>query len=74
MFCRPADELGIDRAMLTSDAILQFEEQVRRLKQKLHELHMESLNAPLEQRHSYTGCIAHREWEMKAFTELRRKS
>lgn len=60
-------------AMLTTDAMLQFEEHALRLKQKLHELHMESLNAPFEQRHPYVGYIAHREWEMKVFAKLKRK-
>lgn len=61
------------RGSLSAEAIKQFEGYARQLKRKLAELNAESLSIPLEQRHSFSAVIVHREWEPDLVTALRRR-
>ncbi|MNN89831.1 hypothetical protein D3C81_2077010 [compost metagenome] len=58
--------------MLTAAALAKLQLEVRRLRQKFAELHEESLAAPLAKRHGTGLLLALREWELGAFTALRR--
>jgi transcriptional regulator with XRE-family HTH domain len=60
--------------MLTSTALLQFKERLRRLQNEFSELHEESLRAPLSERRGVGLLLAMREWEISIFSSLRRNS
>lgn len=64
--------LGFAHGMLTEAALAQLQAEVRRLRQKFAELHQESLAAPLAKRRGSGLLLALREWELGAFTALRR--
>jgi hypothetical protein len=48
--------------------------ELRKLRQKFAELHEESLAEPLDKRRGTGMLLAMREWEIRAFVELRRTS
>ena len=58
--------------MLTDAAIERVQVELRKLRQKFAELHEESLTAPLAKRRGTGMFVAMREWEIQAFTALRR--
>ncbi|MFZ6709124.1 helix-turn-helix domain-containing protein [Undibacterium sp. TC9W] len=59
--------------MLTDAAAEKFQTEIRHLRQKLAELHTESLSSPLKKRRGTAVLLAMREWEPASFTALRRK-
>lgn len=64
--------LGFAHGMLTEAALAQLQAEVRRLRQRFAELHQESLATPRGKRRGCGLLLALREWEMAAFTALRR--
>jgi transcriptional regulator with XRE-family HTH domain len=58
--------------MLSSDAMLKMQAEVRKLRQRFAELHAESQALPFEQRHGCGLLLAMREWELDVFSEMRR--
>jgi hypothetical protein len=60
--------------MLTESAAAKMLSEVRKLRQKLAELHEESLSAPLSKRRGTGLLLALREWEIPTFTALRRSA
>jgi transcriptional regulator with XRE-family HTH domain len=64
--------LGFAHGMLTEPALAQLQAEVRRLRQRFAELHEESLSAPRARRRGCGLLLALREWELGAFTALRR--
>lgn len=68
-----ADEvMGFSHGMLTEAALARLLTEIRKLRQRYAELHEESLLAPLAKRRGCGLLLAMREWELAAFTELRR--
>ena len=68
-----ADEvMGFSHGMLTEAAIARLQTEIRKLRQRFAELHEESLSAPLSKRRGCGMLLAMREWELAAFTALRR--
>lgn len=63
--------LAFSHAMLTDSAIAKMQGELRKLRQRFHELHEESLVAPLSKRRGTGLLLAMREWELAAFTKLR---
>ncbi|MBI1396053.1 MAG: helix-turn-helix domain-containing protein [Betaproteobacteria bacterium] len=68
------DILAFSHGMLTDAAIAKMRSELRRLRQRLTELHEESLDAPLAKRRGVGLLLAMREWELAAFTNLRRRA
>ena len=66
------ESMGFSHAMLTESAIARLQAELRKLRQRFSELHEESLQAPLSKRRGCGLLMAMREWELAAFTELRR--
>ena len=64
--------MAFSHGMLTEAAILKMQAEIRKLRQKFAELHEESLLAPLSQRRGTGMILAMREWELAAFTRMRR--
>lgn len=64
--------LAFSHGMLTDAAIAKLQAELRRLRQRFAELHEESLAAPLTKRRGTGLLLAMREWEIAAFTRLRR--
>ena len=71
-FLRGDEVLAFSHAMLTDVAIEKMLAEIRKLRQKFAELHEESLTAPLAKRRGTGMFVAMREWEIQAFTALRR--
>ncbi len=71
-FAHSDEVMTFSHAMLTDAAISKMQLEVRKLRQKLVELHDESLAAPLSKRRGIGLVLALREWEIAAFTRLRR--
>ena len=69
---RGDEVLAFSHAMLTDVAIEKMLAEIRKLRQKFAELHEESLTAPLAKRRGTGMFVAMREWEIQAFTALRR--
>lgn len=70
-----ADEvMGFSHGMLTDAARLKLQAEIRKLRARFAELHEESLLAPLDQRRGCGLLLAMREWEIAAFSALRRNS
>lgn len=68
-----ADEvLAFSHGMLTDAAVSKLQLEIRKLRQRFAELHEESLAAPLSKRRGTGLLLAMREWELPAFTRLRR--
>lgn len=66
--------MGFSHGMLTEAALARLKSEIRRLRQRFAELHEESLAAPLAKRHGCGMLLALREWELAAFTALRRST
>jgi transcriptional regulator with XRE-family HTH domain len=71
-FAQDDEVLAFSHAMLTGPAMAKMRTEIRRLRQKFSELHEESLAAPLSKRTGMGLLLAMREWEIEAFTKLRR--
>lgn len=71
-FAASDQSLAFAHGMLTEAALAQLQDELRRLRQRFAELHAESLAAPLGKRHGCGLLLALREWELAAFTALRR--
>lgn len=71
-FSRDDEAMAFAHAMLTESAAAKMLGELRKLRQKLAELHEESLAAPLAKRRGTGLLLAMREWEIAAFTEIRR--
>lgn len=71
-FSRTNETLAFSHAMLTEAAIAKMQAELRKLRQKFAELHEESLAEPLDKRRGTGMLLAMREWEIRAFVELRR--
>lgn len=72
-FAREAETMVFSHAMLTESARAKILSEIRKLKQKLAELHEESLAVPLSKRHGCAMLLAMRRWEPPVFSHLRRK-
>lgn len=64
--------MGFSHGMLTDAANAKLQVEIRKLRQRFAELHEESLLAPLAKRRGRGMLLAMREWELAAFTALRR--
>lgn len=71
-FAREGEVMAFSHAMLTEAAVEKIQKEIRKLRQKLAELHEESLSAPLSKRRGTGLLLAMREWEITAFRNLRR--
>jgi transcriptional regulator with XRE-family HTH domain len=71
-FSQTEEVLSFSHAMLTESAVARMQSEIRKLRQKFAELHEESLAAPLAKRTGTGMLLAMREWEIEAFTRLRR--
>ena len=71
-FAHDDEAMVFSHAMLTESAAAKMLSEVRKLRQKLAELHEESLSAPLAKRRGTGLLLALREWEIPTFTALRR--
>ena len=72
-FTQGDEVMAFSHAMLTEPAVAKLQAEIRKLRQKLAELHEESLAAPLAKRRGVGMLLAMREWELGAFTALRRR-
>lgn len=72
-FAREDETLAFSHGMLTETAITRLQGELRKLRQRFAELHEESLLAPLSKRRGCGLLLAMREWELAAFTALRRQ-
>lgn len=59
--------------MLTDAAMDKLKLEMRKLKERFAELHQESLTSPLHKRRGAGFLLAFREWELEAFSDLRRR-
>lgn len=71
-FSQPAETQAFSHGMLTESALARLQQDIRTLRRRFVELHEESLAAPLAQRRGCGLLLALREWELPAFTALRR--
>ena len=71
-FTHEEEIMAFSHAMLTESARAKMLTELRKMKQKLAELHEESLSAPLSKRYGCAMLLAMRRWEPPAFTRLRR--
>ncbi len=71
-FAQDDEVMAFSHAMLTESAAAKMLSELRKLRQKLAELHEESLSAPLVKRRGTGLLLALREWEIPTFTTLRR--
>jgi DNA-binding Xre family transcriptional regulator len=71
-FSRSDEVMAFSHGMLTESAIAKMQIEIRKLRQRFAELHEESLSAPLAKRRGTGMLLAMREWELGAFTGLRR--
>jgi transcriptional regulator with XRE-family HTH domain len=71
-FGAPDEVLAFSHGMLTEAAIARIQGEIRKLRQRFAELHEESLSAPLAKRRGTGMLLALRDWELAAFTALRR--
>ncbi|WP_263769039.1 helix-turn-helix domain-containing protein [Propionivibrio soli] len=71
-FSNDDEMMAFSHAMLTDVAAAKLLTELRRLRQRFAELHEESLSAPLARRHGVGMLLATREWEIAAFSRLRR--
>jgi transcriptional regulator with XRE-family HTH domain len=72
-FSQSDEVMAFSHAMLTESALAKMQTEIRKLRQKFAELHEESLSAPLAKRRGTGMLLAMREWEIGAFTRLRRQ-
>ena len=73
-FAHDDEVMAFSHAMLTESAAAKMLSEIRKLRQKLAELHEESLTAPLSKRRGTGLLLALREWEIPTFTALRRSA
>ena len=71
-FARDDEMMAFAHAMLTDVALSKMLTELRKLRQRLAELHEESLASPLAKRRGVGMLLAMREWETASFRELRR--
>ena len=71
-FAHDDEVMAFSHAMLTESAAAKMLSELRKLRQKLAELHEESLLAPLSKRRGTGLLLALREWEIPTFTDFRR--
>ena len=71
-FSRDDEMMAFSHAMLTDTAIAKMLSELRKLRQRFDELHDDSLAAPWAKRHGVGMILAMREWEIAAFSKLRR--
>jgi len=71
-FARDDEMMAFAHAMLTQSALDKVLVEMRKLRQRLAELHEESLASPLSKRRGVGMLLAFREWETEAFRDLRR--
>ena len=71
-FSAPAETMAFVQGMVTEAGALQLQSELRKLRQKLAELHQDALAVPLSKRRGTGLLFALREWEPAAFTKLRR--
>ena len=71
-FAQKDEMLSFSHAMLTDAAFEKIQAELRKLRQRLSELHEESTSAPRSKRHGMGLLLAMREWEVGAFVALRR--
>jgi AcrR family transcriptional regulator len=71
-FDREEEVESFAHGMLTDQALAQMQSELRRMRQRFAELHVESLSAPLSKRHGTGLILAMREWEPAEFAKLRR--
>lgn len=71
-FAREQESMEFVHGMLTAPALAQLQLELRRLRGKLAALHRESAKSPLRQRRGTGLLLAMREWEPRAFKQLRR--
>ena len=71
-FAGTDETLAFSHAMLTEPAIEKIQSEMRRLRQRMAELHEESTAAPLTKKRGVVLLLAMREWEVDAFVALRR--
>ena len=72
-FAQSGEMMSFSHAMLSDAALAKMQLEMRRLRKKFAELHEESLSQPLDKRHGTGLLLALREWELSAFTKLRRQ-
>jgi len=72
-FSSEDESLSFSHAMLTEAAKAKMQSEIRKLRLRFAELHEESLATPLSKRHGTGLLLAIKEWEIQAFTNLRRK-
>jgi len=73
-FARPTEMMTFTYAMLTDAAVEKMQVEMRRLRQRLAELHEESQQSPRAKRHGTGLLVAMREWELGVFSALRRQA
>lgn len=73
-FSREEEAMAFSHAMLTEAATAKILAEIRKLRRKLAESHEESLSAPLSRRRGVGLLLAMREWELPAFSNLRRRN
>lgn len=73
-FAGPDEVLTFSHGMLTDAALSKLQTEIRKLRQRFAELHEESLAAPLSKRRGTGLLLAMREWELAAFTLMRRSA
>lgn len=71
-FSQDDEVMAFSHAMLSEPAIAKMQTEIRKLRLKFSELHEESLAIPLARRRGTGMFLAMREWEIEAFTRLRR--
>lgn len=71
-FAEDGETFVFANGMLTEAAAAKMQSELGRLRRRFAELHEESLSAPLEKRRGLGLLLAMREWELAAFTALRR--
>ncbi|ACO76400.1 transcriptional regulator, XRE family [Azotobacter vinelandii CA] len=71
-FAGTDEVMAFSHGMLTESALAKLQAEIRTLRRRFAELHEESLAAPLTKRHGTGMLLALREWELGAFTRLRR--
>lgn len=71
-FLARGEEMVFTQGMLTEGAVAEMRAELRRLREKFAALHDEGLAAPIGQRRGTGLLLAMREWEPRAFAEMRR--
>jgi len=72
-FHQPGEAMAFVNGMLAESAVAQVQAELRKLRNRFAELHLESVALPLERRMGMGMMLALRRWEPAAFAKLRRK-